>query len=203
MKLDEDLLERVKSGDLLAYRTWEPERLAVVLGRGNNAEKEVFEERCLQDGVPIFRRRGGGGTVVLAPGVLVVSLVTHVKQRYHFKEYFQQINSFLIEALEQLGIAGLNQRGHSDICLGDLKILGSSMYRSKDILFYTASLMVANDLQAIDRYLKHPSKEPEYRNSRTHQEFLTTILREYPECSLKKVKDIMDTCFQARIPEIE
>ncbi len=42
------------------------------------------------------------------------------------------------------------------------------MYRSRDLLFYTASLMIANDLMLLDRYLKYPSKEPDYRKGRSH-----------------------------------
>ncbi len=49
------------------------------------------------------------------------------------------------------------------------------MYRSRDLLFYTASLMIANDLMLLDRYLKYPSKEPDYRKGRSHLEFVTTI----------------------------
>lgn len=203
MNLDEDLIERVKTGAPWAYRSWESGQVAVVLGRGNTAEKEVYSERCRQNHVPVLRRRGGGGTVVLAPGVLVISLVKKVKHQYHFNEYFQQINAHIIEALETLGIAELHQQGHSDVCVRNRKILGSSMYRSKEILFYTASLMVSNDLSLIDCYLKYPSKEPEYRRGRTHREFLTTIAHEYSEISVDIVKNVIDTLFQKRIPEIE
>lgn len=203
MHLDEDLIERVRTGDPWTYRSWEPEEMVVVLGRGNKKEQEVCEEHCQQDNIPILRRRGGGGTVVLYPGILVISLVKIVKHQYQFKNYFQQINAYIIEALKTLGIAGLNQQGHSDICIHDRKILGSSMYRSKEILFYTASLMVSNQLDIIDRYLKHPSKEPEYRRGRTHQDFLTTIAREYPEITVEFVKTAVDTLLPKRIPEIE
>ena len=203
MNLDVDLLESVKAGKPWAYRSWEAQELAVVLGRGNKAATEVYEERCDADSVPILRRRGGGGTVVLSPGVLVLSLLTHVKQRYHFQEYFWQINEYIIEALTKAGLAELAQRGISDICLRQHKILGSSMYRSKDVLFYTASLMVSNDLQLLDRYLKHPSKEPDYRQGRTHRDFVTTIQQEYPETQFHIIQELLDEALLRRLPEIE
>jgi lipoate-protein ligase A len=202
MNLDEDLLEQVRAGKSWMYRSWEPEKTVIVLGRGNKEEQEVYAHRCQEENIPILRRRGGGGTVVLYPGILVVSLVTHVKHQYQFKNYFRQINDMIIEALEIVGISGLNQQGHSDICIHEKKILGSSMYRSKEILFYTASLMVSNDLHIIDRYLKHPSKEPEYRRGRSHQDFLTTIIHEYPEITLGIVRNALDTLLPKRIPEV-
>ncbi len=201
--LDNDLLERVRQGESWAYRSWEPAAVAVVLGRGNKATLEVYEERCQHDNVPIIRRRGGGGTVVLAPGVLVVSVVKRVKHRYRFQEYFDQINTYLIEALQRVGLDELSQRGISDICLCDRKILGSSMYRSKEILFYTASLMVSNDIQLLDRYLRHPSKEPDYRQGRPHLDFTTTICRKYPQLNVADIQAEIDRVLLHRIAAIE
>lgn len=203
MNFDEDLIEQVREGAVWTYRSWEPERIVVVLGRGNHAEREVWQDRCQDDQIPIIRRRGGGGTVVLSPGVLVLSLVKRVQHQYHFHEYFQQINTYIIAALESLGISNLNQQGYSDICVCNRKILGSSMYRSRDILFYTASLMIANDLRLLDRYLKHPSKEPDYRKGRSHLEFVTTIELECPALSFKQIQQSVDSIVQQRIPEIE
>ncbi len=200
--LDEDLIERVRGGVPWVYRLWEPERVVVVLGRSNKAAVEVYEQRCQEDEIPILRRRGGGGTVVLSPGIVVISLVKQVQRQFFFQEYFRQINTLIIDALQHLGIQELSQQGHSDICLQDRKILGSSMYGSKNLLFYTASLMVANDLALIDRYLKHPSQEPDYRRGRSHQEFLTTIRHVYPDISIQDVTTSLDRLLSYRIPEI-
>jgi lipoate---protein ligase len=201
--LDEDLLELVRAEDTWAYRSWEPQACLVVLGRGNHAALEVYEERCQREQVPILRRRGGGGTVVLSPGVLVVSLAKRVQHQFYIQEYFRQINDYIIDALQSLGIQDLAHEGHSDICIRDRKILGSSMYRSKALLFYTASLLVANDLTLISQYLKHPTTEPEYRQGRAHHEFLTTITQEYPALTLAIVQNRIDQALQRRIPEIK
>lgn len=191
--LDEDLIERVRGGVPWAYRLWEPEQVVIVLGRSNKAAVEVYEERCQDDDIPIVRRRGGGGTVLLSPGIIVISLVKQVQRQFFFQEYFWQINNLIIAALQSLGIEGLSQQGHSDICLQDRKILGSSLYGSKNLIFYTASLMVANDLALIDRYLKHPSQEPDYRRGRSHREFLTTINHAYPSISMQAIKISLET----------
>lgn len=193
ISLDEDLIEQVRGGAPWVYRLWEPEQVVVVLGRSNKAAVEVYEQRCQEDGIPILRRRGGGGTVVLSPGIIVISLVKQVQRQFFFQEYFWQINTLIIEALQHLEIQNLSQQGFSDICLQDRKILGSSMYGSKNLIFYTASLMVANDLALIDRYLKHPSHEPDYRRGRLHQEFLTTIHHVYPDLSIPDIKTSLDT----------
>lgn len=200
--LDEDLIEHVRGGIPWTYRLWEPEQVVVVLGRSNKAAVEVYEQRCQEDEIPILRRRGGGGTVILSPGMMVISLVKQVQHQLYFQEYFRQINMLIIDALQGLGIQELSQQGHSDLCLRDRKILGSSMFGSKNLIFYTASLMVTNDLALIDRYLKHPSQEPDYRQGRSHQEFLTTINRVYPDILGQHVKTSLETLLSQRIPEI-
>ena len=201
--LDLDLLEDVLAGTPWAYRSWEPRVRAIVLGRGNNAATEAREPQCALDNIAIVRRRGGGGTVLLGPGILVISLVKQVRHQFRIKEYFRQINDVIIAALHTLGIHNLNQQGYSDICIGDRKILGSSMYRKKHVLFYTASLMISNELTDIDRYLKHPSKEPDYRKGRSHSAFLTTLGREYPQVNVECVKVAVDAAFARRIEEIK
>jgi lipoate-protein ligase A len=77
------------------------------------------------------------------------------------------------------------------------------MYRKKHVLFYTASLMISNDITEIDRYLRHPSKEPEYRQGRSHAEFLTTLSREYPAITVTRAKTATDDVVTQHVEEIE
>jgi len=125
--------------------------------------------------VPVLRRRGGGGAVVLSPGQVVLSLVTEVASAFGSREYARAINGWFLEALDSLGIEGLEQRGISDLALRGRKVLGTSIYRSRAVLFYQASLLVSNDVSLFDRYLEHPRAEPDYRQGRGHDAFCTTL----------------------------
>ena len=49
------------------------------------------------------------------------------------------------------------------------------MYKRKDTLFYHAVLNFAVPASLIERYLRHPSKEPDYRAGRSHSEFVTSL----------------------------
>ena len=62
--------------------------------------------------------------------------------------------------------------------------------------------MISNDLTLIDRYLKHPSKEPEYRRGRPHTAFVTTLALEYPDLSYARIQQTVDDTLQQRILEI-
>jgi lipoate---protein ligase len=178
MSIDINILEAVRNGAEKAFCTWEPENIMVITGRGGNPDKEVFMEQCRLDKVPVIRRRTGGGTVVLAPGMLVFSLAAIISTPLAVKKYTEQINLISIDFLEEIGVRNLCLRGLADICIGEKKILGSGMYMSKNFLFFQGSILVNPDLDLLDRYLLHPPKEPEYRKGRKHSDFVTSLIRE-------------------------
>jgi lipoate-protein ligase A len=155
-------------------------KAAVVIGRGGDPEKELFLANILRDQVPILRRPGGGGAVVLDPGNVIVSLALPLPGVGGIRSAFARISRWLISALAAAGVKGVRQQGVSDLALGNQKIGGSSIYRSRGLLYYTTTLLVEPDLGLVERYLRHPRREPDYRQGRTHREFLRTIAQLLP-----------------------
>ena len=158
-----------------AYRVYESARTVAVLGRSCAEEDDLEVLNCRADGVPIQRRAGGGGTVVLAKGMAVITAAGVTSLPFHLKEHMNAVNESVIALLKGLGVRDLAIRGVSDIALGDRKIAGSSLYRTRNIVLYQGSLLVDPDPGVFDRYLKHPKKEPEYRRGRPHAGFLTSL----------------------------
>src|SRR5262245_22625242 len=79
LALDEALLiEADRGGTPALLRFWESRQYAVVLGASRRLRDEVFIDACRTDGVPILRRSSGGGTVVVGPGALNVTVVLPV-----------------------------------------------------------------------------------------------------------------------------
>ena len=163
-----------------AYRVmvWEPSFLCVVLGQSNSPEKSVFPENIERDGVPVYKRPSGGETVVLSPNTLVISIAKQEQGLRSPRIFFDSYNEKIIRALKNLGVVGLSLKGISDICLGDRKILGSSIYRNKDVVFYHAVLNRAESMDVLERYLEHPPREPGYREGRSHRDFVTSLQAE-------------------------
>ena len=156
---------------------WIPQQTVVVLGSSNQPDIEADLDACARDGVPVLKRYGGGGTVLLYEGCAIVSLGVWVKQHYQNKLYFERLNQAVIDALgiKWPKLDTLGQRGLSDIAYGDLKVAGTSLFRSQNYLLYQASLLVDLRPELMSRYLKHPSREPEYRAGRSHKDFLTGL----------------------------
>ncbi|MHC4945308.1 MAG: lipoyl protein ligase domain-containing protein, partial [Planctomycetota bacterium] len=100
------------------------------------------------------------------------SLVVPVEGIGRNKACFARISRWIIAGLEKAGVPGISRQGNSDLALGNRKIGGACIYRSRGILYYSTTLLVRPDLKMVDRYLKHPPREPDYREGRSHAEFM-------------------------------
>ena len=164
-----------------AFLVWHPDETVIVLGQSNQAETAVYIELAGQDGIPVIKRQTGGQTVILTPQMLVVSVRLISERPDNPQVYFKRINHLIMEGLSNLGISNLVETGISDIAIGEKKILGSSIYRKRNMVFYHAVLNIAETPEFIGRYLKHPAREPDYRSGRKHEDFVTSIhLAGYP-----------------------
>jgi lipoate-protein ligase A len=172
---DDDLLESVRHEGTPHIRFVPSSETAVVLGRGSDPEKELRLEDIERDGVSVLRRRGGGCAVVLDPGNAIVSVVLPVPGVGGISQSFDRISARLIESFAASGLPGVTQEGVSDLVLDDLKIGGSCIYRARDILYYSTTLLVDPDLELSLRYLKHPPREPDYRRGRDHGAFMGSL----------------------------
>lgn len=175
MWIDDQVLKNYKNP--MELKIFVPDFRAVVLGSSNQPDTEVNEAWCQQQNIPVLKRYGGGGTVVLYPGCVVVTAGIWVRQHFQNQEYFRLINQSVINVLASLDakLAGLTQRGLSDIAFEGRKIAGTSLFRSRNYLLYQGSLLVEPDIDLINNCLKHPSKEPDYRGGRPHSAFMTSL----------------------------
>ncbi len=198
--VNEDLLDRYKQTGVPVYRLYEPPTLCAVLGASGKPAQDLLLENLDADGVPWMKRRGGGGTVILGPGQVVLALVTAVESPFKNREYAAEINSWIVDSLALLGVNGVHPAGISDLAIGEKKIVGTSLYRTRLILFYQASLLVSNDIAVFTRYLAMPVKVPEYRKGRSHEEFCTTIAREGYAVTVRDVIGAMESVVSKRLP---
>ncbi len=200
--VNEDLLIEYERARVRAWRIYEPRDTCVVLGAGRHGKGDVIEENAAADRVPVLSRKGGGGTVVLAPGMVVLALVTEVASPFHNREYASRINGWIREALATAGVDGVEERGISDLALGDVKIAGTSIFRRRLVLFYQASLLVANDIGLFDRYLTYPSSAPDYRAGRGHDAFCTTLRRAGFAVAVPDVIAALERAVACRLPSL-
>lgn len=157
------------------FLVWQPAEPLAVIGRGNRMEESLRLDRLAADGIRICQRPTGGEAVLLTPRMLALSAVLFPLAIHPSRYYFSRFNQAVCRALTGLGVCGVRERGISDLALGEKKIMGSSMYRNRKLVFYHAILNVAEDPGLLERYLLHPRREPDYRRQRSHRDFVTSL----------------------------
>jgi lipoate---protein ligase len=191
-----DLCEDGYSHEILRF--WESPQPFVVLGYSNKAEAEVYREICQKGGVPILRRPSGGGTVLQGKGCLNYSLILRIPEKGPLTNLVDT-NCYILSqhraALVPLLGNQVQVQGISDLTLGPLKFSGNAQRRKRHHLLFHGTFLYDFDLPQIEKYLKSPSRQPDYRLKRTHKDFVVNIKLEpaqIKECLRKIWKTEMD-----------
>jgi len=148
---------------------------AVVMGRGADPAIEVRASAILDDNVSLLRRRGGGCSVVIDPGNVIVALTMKRPGFGSIAELNREISQWLIAGLDAAGVPDIHLHGHSDLVADGRKIAGACLYRAKDLAYYATTLLVDPDIDMMERYLPHPPREPTYRQGRSHGDFVGSL----------------------------
>jgi lipoate-protein ligase A len=186
--LDELLLLRAEEGTAgESFRVWTPGEYAVVLGRSGRAELECDVERCRRDGVPILRRVSGGGTVLQGPGCVNYSLVLSYEREEAYRSPLASYGAILepiAEALRKRGIAA-HVMPKSDLAVAQA--------RKRRHFLHHGTFLCGFEIERIGHYLRHPPKEPDYREGRRHEDFVTNL-----PLSPGEMGDILKEVFRPR-----
>jgi lipoate---protein ligase len=183
---DEALLDwrEEKDGEEI-LRFWESEKPFVVVGYANKIQSEVNVANCEAEKIPIFRRCSGGGTVLQGHGCLNYALVLRIAGNSSL-EGISGANKFIMErnreAIQSIaGNSAIKVQGHTDLAARASsttvfrKFSGNSQRRHKNFLLFHGTFLLNFDLELIARFLKFPSKQPDYRSSRSHADFLMNL----------------------------
>lgn len=174
--------------------TYEQQDMEIVHGPSCNKEKEIYIDKCKADGVYIYERRSGGGTVVLSSGMLIIVVTGPKNGIENPLQIFSSIHAALLSVLHKYGMKNISEKGISDLAIDNRKVLGSSLYMRKKppFFYYQSSLLVNADLELMDLYLQHPPREPQYRDRRNHQSFCTTLFKEGYNFSVAELRELFD-----------
>ena len=176
---DEALLDAAEEqGGAPVLRLWESPSHFVVLGYANKVAEEADVEACHELGVPILRRCSGGGTVVQGPGCLNYSVILRIDQTPELGSITgtnQWVMSRNRDAISRLLGQPVSIEGHTDLATGQLKFSGNAQRRKREWLLFHGTFLLDFDLSLIGKALRTPPRQPEYREQRSHAEFVTQL----------------------------
>ena len=188
-----DLCEEGLGDEILRF--WEPREPFVVVGYANQAAREVDIQACEANKIGIFRRCSGGGTVLQGPGCLNYSLILRIPDSGPLQT-ITGTNTYILQrnqaALEPLLKARVDVQGHTDLAIQNLKFSGNAQRRKRKFLIFHGTFLLQADIPLIETVLRMPSKQPDYRENRTHREFLVNL-----ELEPEAVKSALQEVWQA------
>jgi lipoate---protein ligase len=200
--LDEALLDFCEEGRSSGMlRFWECPQLFVVVGYGNEVAREVRVEVCQRRNVPVLRRCTGGGAVVQGTGCLNYALVLEIERAAELSSV-TGTNRFVMEKhrdlFRRLWHPDIEVRGHTDLALSDRKFSGNAQRRRRRFLLFHGTFLLGFDLSCIEELLPMPSRQPGYRSSRPHSDFLLSL-----DLPLGRVKRGLQEVWGAREAQVE
>ncbi len=187
LALDEALLLDTKGPETLRF--WEPREPLVVLGRSSRCSEEVDTAACEASQVPLLRRVSGGATIVTGPGCLMYAVVLDTASRPELKAIDRahtEILTRLASALKTLepttDIAGTSDLAfHPNLANPLAKFSGNSLRVVRSRLLYHGTLLYDFNLPMIPRLLRTAPRQPTYRDSRTHEQFVANFPATEPQ----------------------
>ena len=204
---DEALLDWCESGEgVECLRFWESPEPFVVVGYANKVASEVNVTACEARKIAILRRCSGGGTVIQGPGCLNYTLVLPITKDGPLhsipvaNQFIMRRNRAAIDTLfprsgTQTSRPEVAVRGHTDLAISEKKFSGNSQRRRKHFMLFHGTFLLNFDLALIGDLLRMPSKQPDYRESRLHADFLTNI-----NVSAEMVKAALQKAWEAGSP---
>ena len=179
LALDEALVETADGAQTHSelLRLWEPRETFVVIGRSSPLEKEVNVAWCEKQQIKMFRRSSGGASIVTGPGCLMYAVLLDLKKCPHLR-MLDQAHATVMEtmssALSNIGIETQIQ-GTCDLTIHGRKVSGNALRVKRNFLIYHGTMICDFDTATISQCLGTPVRQPDYREGRSHEQFLASI----------------------------
>jgi len=124
---------------------------SVVVGKHQNALKEINLKFLQEKNIPVIRRISGGGTVFHDLGNLNYSFINfgHRESLVNFKKYSQPI----VDVLQKMGVDA-QLIGKSDLKIKGLKFSGNASHVYKNKVLHHGTLLFSSELNILNNSIK-------------------------------------------------
>jgi lipoate-protein ligase A len=146
---------------------------AIVMGISGQPDKLLHREKVALDQIPVIQRFSGGGTVIVDEGTLFITFIIS-KEHVAIQAFPEAIHRWAADLYTAAwNIPGFHYR-ENDYVIGDRKCGGNAQYIKKDRWLHHTSFLWDYREENME-YLLLPFKRPQYRQDRTHKEFLCRL----------------------------
>jgi lipoate---protein ligase len=140
----------MKTSTVDTFMIWRNEP-SVIIGKHQNAFREINHSFIEKNNLPVIRRITGGGTVYHDPGNINFSFIfTNRKENLiDFREFTQPV----IQFLQDLGL-NASFEGKNNITVDGLKVSGNSAHLYKNKVLYHGTLLFNSDLEMLEQAIE-------------------------------------------------
>lgn len=182
---------------------------SVVVGKHQNALKEINLNYLNEKNIPVIRRISGGGTVYHDLGNINYSFIDNGNREslVNFKKYSQPILDVLISL-------GINARlvGKSDLKIGELKFSGNASHVYKNTVLHHGTLLFSSDLNILETSIMAKTEKFEDKAVQSKRSLVTNIqnhlqkpitINEFKNLIIMHILDEFPDCTQRDLNENE
>lgn len=182
---------------------------SVVVGKHQNALKEINLNYLNEKNIPVIRRISGGGTVYHDLGNINYSFIDSGNREslVNFKKYSQPI----LAVLNRLEI-NAQLVGKSDLKIGGLKISGNASHVYKNTVLHHGTLLFSSDLNILETSIMAKTDKFEDKAVQSKRSLVTNIenhlqkpitINEFKNFIIKYILDEFPDCKQRDLSQNE
>ncbi|MEO9596124.1 lipoate--protein ligase family protein [Rhodopirellula bahusiensis] len=163
--------------DTESLRMWQFDQPTVVLGRSSKINDEVNRPWCQERRIEVLRRCTGGASVVGGPGCWMYSVVLRLLDETSIRK-IDVAHDYVMQrvlAAVQTQLPTAERKGICDLTFENRKFSGNSLRVARHHLLYHGTILIGSDLDLIESCLDFAPRQPEYRQRRSHREFVGNI----------------------------
>jgi len=146
---------------------------AIVMGISGKREELIDEVHFAKRPIPIIRRFSGGGCVLINPETLFLTFICN-RHDVDIGTCPKRLLGWTEEILKPCFQEKAFHVQANDYAIGDKKFGGNAQYFAKNRWLHHTSILWNYSVDEM-RVLKMPPKVPEYRQGRSHSDFLICL----------------------------
>lgn len=181
LALEAVLLEKVKEGECILY-LWQNQR-TVVIGRNQNAWKELKVAQLNEEQGFVARRLSGGGAVFQDLGNLNFTFLVH-ESLYDVDKQL----SVILKALSKLGIHA-EKNGRNDLTVDNRKFSGNAYYKKNQQCYHHGTLLVHANVDDMSRYLNVSAEKLKSKGVASVRSRVANLCEFQPELTVECLKE--------------